>query len=183
MPLPNDPVGSGTDMSQWQNWLMSMLQAQPVPPQPSAPGYAGSSGAGSGDPRAQDAAMNRMTGMAPGVTNPGYVPPGITPGAAAPPPVPGSPAARGINLGYYRPMSGNARQAQAMTYADPNDPRIFRGPLAAPPAAPPATQTIPPTATASVPPVQTAQPDLAQRVPQNQWPQPPVRPTGWPFNQ
>jgi hypothetical protein len=31
------------------------------------------------------------------------------------------------NLGYYAPTTGNARQAQPMTYTDPNDPRIFRG--------------------------------------------------------
>jgi hypothetical protein len=243
--LPNaDPTGVGADMSQWQNWLMSLLDQgtspgmgypaaglipraapgtplgpisganigfgdvpktfltqrqaalpiaasmQPVPPQPpQQPGYVGSSGAGSGDPRAEDAAMNRMAGMAPGVTNPGYVPPGIRPGPA-PAAIPGSPAARGINLGYYGPMTGNARQAAPMTYTNPNDPRIFRGPLAAPPAA----QTIPPTATASVPPAARLNPSgtLAltggNQPNPNNWasvpvPTPPPRPTGWPFNQ
>jgi hypothetical protein len=65
--VPNIPIGPGL-----------------VPPIPQAPGYLGSSGAGSGDPRAQDAAMNRIAGMAGGVVNPGYRPPGITPGTVNP---------------------------------------------------------------------------------------------------
>lgn len=39
--------------------------------------------------------------------------------------IPGAP-----NLGYYRGATGNVRQAQYMPYLDPNDPRIYRGPLA-----------------------------------------------------
>ena len=235
--LPNDPVGAGADMSQWQNWLMSMLQGggaptggPPYPPNVVAAVNAGGTAPVFGPQVGQSVsgATNIDTSVVPPMTRPqpvptgappqpiynplaggsantgrpaGYGPPpqptynplaggsantGAPPGSASAAPaaaVPGSPAARGINLGYYGPMTGNARQAQPMTYANPNDPRIFRGPLATPPAAP-AAQTIPPTATASVPPAPiTARPDLAQRVPQNQWPTPPPRPTGWPFNQ
>ena len=217
MPLPNDPVGAGPDMSQWQNWLMNTLQppAQPgadalgsslvahpgAPPwwrQPSgvtssgdilnptpeaSPAAAQFSGRGiGGDWRYPMAPAGGQGGVGSDARFPlaNASPAGTSTAApAAPAAVPGSPAARGINLGYYRPMTGNARQAQ---WIGPNDPgNAFRGPLAAPPAA----QTIPPTATASVPPAApiTARPDLAQRMPQDQWPQPPVRPTGWPFNQ
>ena len=57
-----------------------------VPPATASvpPGYAGSTGVSSGDPRGPDAAMNRITGMAPGVVNPGYQPPGIVPGRVNP---------------------------------------------------------------------------------------------------
>jgi hypothetical protein len=199
MPLPNDPVGAGADMSQWQNWLMSMLQAQPVPPQPNG-----------GPTAAADAATAPTGGAYSHMPFPGQRDPqgfwGARPGAVAPPqssaapgsasaaPIPGSPAARGPNLGYYRPMTGNARQAQ---WVGPNDPgNAFRGPLAAPPA----TQTIPPTATASVAPTPYG-PNSPRLNPSgnlaltggnqpnpNTWasvpvPTPPVRPTGWPFNQ
>jgi hypothetical protein len=34
-----------------------------------------------------------------------------------------------VNLGYYAPTTGNARGATAMRYTDPNDPRIYKGPL------------------------------------------------------
>jgi hypothetical protein len=179
MPLPNDPVGAGADMSQWQNWLMSMLQAQPN--QPARPAGVSATGLPLQPGSLSPAALGQFANAGGGVGSGGYVPTpyggGSAPGSASA--VPGSPAARGINLGYYRPMTGNARQAQ---WVGPNDPgNAFRGPLASPPA----TQTIPPTATASVPPAApiTARPDLAQRMPQNQWPQPPVRPGGWPFNQ
>lgn len=201
--LPSDPAGAGADMSQWQNWLMSMLQAQPPAPQ------------ANGGPTAAADAATAPTGGAyshmpfPGQRDPqgfwgprpgAVVPPqsSAAPGSASAAPVPGSPAARGINLGYYGPMTGNARQAQPMTYANPNDPRIFRGPLAAPPAA----QTIPPTATASVPPGSTPYgPNSPRLNPSgnlaltggnqpnpNNWasvpvPMPPPRPGGWPFNQ
>ena len=255
MPLPNDPIGAGPDMSQWQNWLMSTLRppAQPgadalgssLVAHPGAPpwfqfggfhpenilqGHAGAS-LGRFDPNfpVNSAQLGGDTGglpigdtaapAAPAPIDPygltranapidpftlrgGPQPPAATAPAvakrAAPVPIPGSPAARGPNLGYYRPMSGNARQAQAMTYTDPNDPRIFRGPLATPPA----TQTIPPTATASVPPGPTPYgPNSARLNPSgnlaltggnqpagNGWasapvPMPPPRPTGWPFNQ
>jgi hypothetical protein len=59
-------------------------------------------------------------------------PPAAAPAAAAQP----APAPRArinpadVNLGYYTgPASGNARTAQVMRYTDPNDPRIYRGPL------------------------------------------------------
>ena len=251
--LPNDPVGAGPDMSQWQNWLMSMLQPQQNQQQQQDPraaplaalaagggtpvnallaggGGAGNSVAGvpgrgrpqSTAPRAADPqprqyrpAPSRRRYSRPTIHWPADRPIRDDRRAMGPrrsQPTVRSPAARLIPACPLRPdrhpqrrsppspvrrrleastsaitgrSSGNARQAQAMTYTDPNDPRIFRGPLAAPPATPPATQTIPPTATASVPPapIQTARPDLAQRMPQDQWPQPPARPTGWPFNQ
>ena len=42
-----------------------------------------------------------------------------------------APAAGGGALpGYYAPTTGNARGATWSPYTDPNDPRIFRGPLA-----------------------------------------------------
>ena len=41
--------------------------------------------------------------------------------AATAPPAP--------TLGYYQAAGGNARGAQPMQYTDPNDPRIYRGPL------------------------------------------------------
>jgi hypothetical protein len=77
-------------------YLNSTSAVPPIQPPAAPPGYLGSSGAGGGDPRGPDAAMNQMTGMAPGVVNPGYRPPGITPG----PVNPNAPAANA------RPVSG-----------------------------------------------------------------------------
>jgi hypothetical protein len=104
----SDPAGGGVDMAQWQNWIKMMLAQQPQQqPMPQQPGYAGSTGVGGGDPRAVDAAINQMTGMAPGSVNPGYRPPlgnpaGTATAAPAAPrsvaPTPGAP-----NLGYYPP--------------------------------------------------------------------------------
>jgi hypothetical protein len=66
--------------------------------------------------------------------------------AAAAPQVP--------NLGYYRPTSGNARGQTWMPYAA-NDPRMFRGPLAA---GGMGAGAIPANATAQVPPAAPAGP-------------------------
>ena len=50
-------------------------------------------------------------------------------------PTPPMPPARPVrtpgapNLGYYQPTLGNARGQTGQTYGDPNDPRIYKGPL------------------------------------------------------
>jgi hypothetical protein len=49
------------------------------------------------------------------------------PRAAAP--IPRPTPAPSPNLGYYAPTSGNARGATYTPYLNPNDPRIYRGPL------------------------------------------------------
>jgi hypothetical protein len=113
------------------NVLGSSLTAQPGVPSASAPG--------------------QQSGVAPAPIDPFTLrgpssPAGTStaaPTAAAAPAVnpaaiPGAP-----NLGYYRGATGNARQAQWTPYADPNDPRIYRGPLAAPQGSPSATPPVP----------------------------------------
>jgi hypothetical protein len=129
-------------------------------PNVTRPGYYSSTGAGSGDPRGPDAAMNRMAGMAPGVVNSGYRPPNITPGIVAPAATPAATATAAPaapNLGYYRPAVGNARQAQWMPpdigRGAPPLPGSFPGPLAAPQpgvtAGPTAASSAPPAAPAA----------------------------------
>ena len=83
-----------------------------------APGYKYSTGASGGDPRAQDATVNRMTGMAPGATNSGYVPPNITPGRATPnTPVANAPSADAQPVSAVTPQGNQAI---------PNNPRFVQ---------------------------------------------------------
>jgi hypothetical protein len=67
-------------------------------------------------------ARQAIARQAAGATAPGR------PAPVAPAPVPPTPA-RSPNLGYYAPTSGNARGATYTPYLNPNDPRIYRGPL------------------------------------------------------
>jgi hypothetical protein len=95
-----------------------------VPPAPAvAPGYAGSTGAGSGDPRLADAALNRMNNMAPGLTNPGYVPPGISPGRVNPdaPTAPAQPVRGPLAPGGAGGVGATSNPRFAMIYR-PNAP-------------------------------------------------------------
>ena len=86
-----------------------------LPPGPQGPpGYLGSTGATppltpGGDPRGPDVAMNQITGMGGGATNPGFAPPGITPGRVNPN-VP-TPAAQPVSAAapVSGPMANNSR--------------------------------------------------------------------------
>jgi hypothetical protein len=148
-------------------WHAGGTPTGPIIPAPGQqPGYAGSTGVGGGDPRAIDAAMNQITGMAPGVVNPGYRPPVVNPAATAtaPPAAPRSVAPTPVvtpgapNLGYYPPNPRfGTMQSQVPSGRGPlgNNPiyttmNLFGGgqqPAAAPPAAAPGAQgaTVPRT--------------------------------------
>jgi hypothetical protein len=84
-----------------------------------------------------DAPMGGVHGLpaAPKPADDGGGKPPVEPNKAHPrakTPAPGKRApipAGDINLGYYSPTTGNARGATFQKYTDPNDPRIYKGPL------------------------------------------------------
>jgi hypothetical protein len=134
----NAPGNPGDDITAAQRAALMNVGPPPQPqysplwggsantglPAPSPPGYAGSTGA-SVDPRGYDAAINRMTGMAPGTVNPAYQPPGIVPGRNAPS-VAGSPAQGAAPGAAAVPgaMANNNRWVQEYRpNADPLNPR------------------------------------------------------------
>lgn len=107
--------------------VAAAIQQQP-------PGYLGSTGATppltpGGDPRGPDVAMNRITGMGGGATNPGYQPPGITPGRVNPnAPAPAAQPVSAVAPAAAAPVPGPMANSRFIGIDRPNaDPTNARG--------------------------------------------------------
>jgi hypothetical protein len=135
--------GGGTPNSAWfggdTGGYTPSLPAAPqqigMPPGPMDPSIIARQKAGPAAPSTAPPAApayNPLAGKPTGVPyyNPlANQPTGVPYRAPNPATSPGRPAPIAPNLSYYAPTGGNARGATPMAYLDPNDPRIYRGPL------------------------------------------------------